>query len=109
MMHILSSGERVRQMRRSFNAKWGPHVIADPVVNRTEGFFGDGGLGLNCTVKLSDLLVEQVHVAGASHCCWPKSGDICGTVVETSSQWFAVIFFVLLPTVSLAVVLTGTG
>ena len=38
----------------------GPHVIADPVVNRTEGFFGDGGLGLNCTVKLSDLLVEQV-------------------------------------------------
>ena len=66
MMHILSSGERVRQMRRSFSAKWGPHVIADPVVNRTEGFFGDGGLGLNCTVKLSDLLVEQVHVARCS-------------------------------------------
>ena len=90
-MHILSSCERVRQMRGSFTAKWCPHVIADPVVNRTEGVFGDGiePEVKDCTVKLSDFLVEEVHV--------PKSGDICGTVVEASSQWFAVIFPSLLP------------
>ena len=46
-MHILSSGERVRQMRGSFTAGWCPHVMADRVVNRTEGVFGDGGLGLD--------------------------------------------------------------
>ena len=64
MVQILSSCERVRHMQRSFIARWDLPVIADPVVYRTEGIFGDGGLGLNCTVKLSDLLVEQVHVAG---------------------------------------------
>ena len=46
-MRILSFGERVRQLRGSFTAKWCPHVMADPVVNRTEGVFGDGGLGLD--------------------------------------------------------------
>ena len=84
MVQILSSCERVRHMRRSFTARWDLHVIADPVVNRTEGVFGDGGLGLDsvdfmiskkkifaaslmdCTVKLSDFLVEQVHVARCS-------------------------------------------
>ena len=85
MLQILSSCERVRHMRRSFTAKWDLHVIADPVVNRTEGVFGDGSLGLDsvdfmvskekkivaaslmdCTVKLSDFLVEQVHIAGCS-------------------------------------------
>ena len=66
-------------MVRSFTARWDLHVVADPVVNRTEGVFGDGGLRLDsvdfmiskrkvaaslmdCTVKLSDFLVEQVHV-----------------------------------------------
>ena len=86
MVQILSSCERVRHMRRSFTARWDLHVIADPVVNRTEGVFGDGGLGLDsvdfmiskkkkkivaaslmdCTVKLSDFLDEQVHVARCS-------------------------------------------
>ena len=67
-------------MRRSFTARWDLHVIADPVVNCTEGVFGDGGLCgfhdikkknvaaslMDCTVKLSDFLVEQVHVARCS-------------------------------------------
>ena len=63
--------------------------MADRVVNRTEGVFVDGlePEVKECTVKLSYFLVEQVHVAGCS-----TLGDICGTVVEISSQWFAVIF-----------------
>ena len=54
-MHILSSGERVHQMRGSFTASWCPHVMADRVVNRTEGVFGDGGLGLDSV----DLMVSK--------------------------------------------------
>ena len=62
-MHILSSGERVRQMRGSFTDRWCPHVMADRVVNRTEGFFGDGGLGLDTV----DFMVSKKKKTAASH------------------------------------------
>ena len=54
-MHILSSDDRMRQMRGSFTASWCPHVMADRVVNRTEGVFGDGSLGLDSV----DLMVSK--------------------------------------------------
>ena len=62
-------------MRRSFTARWDLHVIADPVVNRTEGVFGDGGLGLdsvdfmistkkNCRCVTHGLHCEAVRLLG---------------------------------------------
>ena len=63
MVQILSSCERVRHMRRSFTARWDLHVIADPVVNRTEGVFGDGGLGLDSV----DFMISKKKCRCVTH------------------------------------------